>query len=152
MFLVGEHSVTREARIRALLTAEPPIAVILAAVNVEWTVRRAVLALGRSPNRDIRQRLVNCHGLDKYKELWKAEVSRGGRLPTLPQVVREWAELRKAFVLRHRLVHGANSCTAVYAMPRVEVMLAASADIRRFCADQGVDLHDRLKVRRKARE
>jgi hypothetical protein len=68
--------------------------------------------------------------------------------PPLPQLVRRWAELRRAFLLRHRLVHGARSCTAAYAAPKVAVLLEAAADIRTFCAVQSIDLHARLPVRR----
>ena len=50
IFLVGQDSPTREARIRAVLTTEPPVAVILGVVHIEWTVRRTILALGYSPN------------------------------------------------------------------------------------------------------
>jgi hypothetical protein len=151
MFLVGDDSPAREARIRAFLSTEPAIAVILSAVHFEWTVRRAVLALGRSPNVAIRAQMLRCHGLDQYKDLWRAEVVAGRRAPGLAQVVRRWPELRRAFALRHRLVHGALSCTTDHAAPRVEIMLAAAANVRSFCAGQGVNLHERLPVRRKPR-
>src|SRR5215475_13660113 len=105
MFLVGDDSPTREARIRAQIATEPPVAVILGAVHVEWTVRRAILELGHSPNVVLRERLLRAHGLDQYKDLWKAEVVLMRHAPALPQIVRQWAELRSAFTLRHRLVH-----------------------------------------------
>jgi hypothetical protein len=148
MFLVRDDSIAREARIHALVATDPPLAVILGAVHVEWTVRRALLALGRSPNVVLRTRLARAHGLDHYKDLWKAEVVRARGAPSLPQLVRRWPELRRAFLLRHRLVHGARSCTATYASPKVAVLLEAAADIRAFCRAQGVDLHVRLPVRR----
>ena len=84
MFLVSDDSPTRELRIRAALTTEPAIAVILGAVHVEWTVRRAILALGRSPNIVLRVQLTRAHGLDQYKDLWKAEVVQARHAPTLP--------------------------------------------------------------------
>ena len=61
MFLVSDDSPTRELRIRAALTTEPAIAVIVGAVHVEWTVRRAILALGRSPNVVLRVQLTRAH-------------------------------------------------------------------------------------------
>jgi hypothetical protein len=152
MFLVSDDSPTREVRIRAALTTEPPLAVILGAVHVEWTVRRAILALGRSPNVVLKVQLTRAHGLDQYKDLWKTEVVQARHVPTLPQIVGRWVELRKAFTLRHRLVHGASSCTADYAAPKVTVLIEAAADIRTFCRTQGVDLHARLPIRRKLRE
>jgi hypothetical protein len=147
MFLVSDSSAAREARIRAFLAHDPSIAVVLGAIHVEWTLRRAILALGRSPNVVLHEQMRLCYGLDRYKELWHDQVVA----PRLPLVVRRWADLRAAFRLRHRLVHGAATCGADYAAPRVAALLEAAADVRAHCLTRGVDLHARLPVRRKPR-
>lgn len=148
MFLVRESSVDREARILQLLEVDPAWAAVLAAVHVEWTLRRAIVALGCSPNVAIRQRLERCHGQRDYKVLWQAEVTprTGVRLPDL---IRDWEGLLRAFRLRNVLVHGVRSSTREYAAPCVRWAIDAARDVRHFCADRGVDLHARLPVRRR---
>jgi hypothetical protein len=51
MFLVKDNINYRQTKIRSFLSNEPAIAVILAAADFEWSVRRAIRALGtHKPN------------------------------------------------------------------------------------------------------
>lgn len=150
MFLVNDTSSSREARIKQFLFEDPAIAALLSVIYFEWTVRRAIIALGTSPNVDIRRNLEKCHGCPAYKDLWKTEV-----LPTtgkrLPEVVRDWDGLIKAFKLRHQLVHGVKPCSSEYATERVQWAIDAALDIRELCSSHNVDLHSRLPVHRRFR-
>lgn len=150
MFLVKDKFEDREKRIRQFLDSEPPIAVILAAIHFEWTVRRAILALGTSSNKDIRNKLKNCHGLDGYKDLWNYEVCLCSKnIQPLTEVVTNWQKFKEGFEFRHKLVHGVESCSKKFASPKVEAILTAVAGIRDFCNKKGVSLESRLPVRRK---
>jgi hypothetical protein len=119
MFFVGDRPQAREQKIRNYLNDDPMIAILLAAANFEWTVGRCILFFSTSPNTDIRQRLARCHGLDSYKELWKDElIEADPTIPSLVKVVRQWAEFKEAFVLRHKLIRygekrNRNSCGQV---------------------------------------
>ena len=146
MFLVKDTSPAREARIQAFMVDDPLLAALLAIVHVEWTLRRAIIALGHSPNTDIRRKLERCHGHDKYRDLWKEEVTprTGARLPI---VVRNWDGLARAFRLRHVLVHGVRTVTHDYAADRAQWALGAAADVHVFCVAHGVDIDGRLPVR-----
>lgn len=150
MFLVSDTSQNREKRIRSFLTKDDcAIAVLLAAAHFEWSVSRAILALGTKPNKELHTILAFCHGLEKYKDIWAQEVVPRRNIGRLPTVIKEWATFKKAFKLRHSLIHGRNSCSLAYAEPRVFSILQASCDIHQVCDDEGVNLHARLKVRRK---
>lgn len=118
MFLVQDSSLSRENRIEQFLTDDPSLSALLSVVHFEWTIRRAIIALGKSPNVVVRSQLKSCHGLDRYKDLWKDEVFLNDKLNVrlrLPEAVKDWNGLGRAFRLRHRLVHGASSCGAEYA-------------------------------------
>lgn len=154
MFLATDVPDRRHQKIRSFLPSEPVIAILLAAVDFEWTVRRAVIALGRNSNRHIRDTVLNrCHGADDYKKAWatevKARLSKG-----LPEVVPNWKFLKEeAYLMRHRVVHG------LYGMPsskkaaeRTEAFLAASRAIHEFALVHGEQIFGkRLTVRRKPR-
>lgn len=148
MFLVQDSSTAREARIQQLSVEDPTLSALLAVIHVEWTFRRAIIALGTSPNVDIRKQLQHCHGLKKYKNLWGDEVSPKTE-KKLPEVVKDWQSLHRSFSLRHRLVHGVSGCGHEYAQERTNWALAAAADVREFCSVHDVDLDSRLPVRRK---
>jgi len=148
MFLVKDNYKERKNRIKGFLKTEPPIAIILSAVHFEWTVRRVIIALGKSPNSEIRKELHRCHGLEKYRKLWQKEVSCNKSNPALISVVKNWQDFRDAFEERHRLVHGASSCSEKFSTPKVELILSGANDVREFCNDNGIDIYERIPVRR----
>lgn len=148
MFLVSDTSVAREARIRSFLAEDPSLAALLAVVNVEWTLRRAIVALGTSPNVVVREQLRQCHGHEKYRDVWRDEVKPRTGLG-LPQVLSHWDGLKRAFKVRHVLVHGVRAVSYNFAADRAEWALTAAYDIRGFCAIHHVDLDARLPIRRK---
>jgi hypothetical protein len=147
MFLVKDSSTSREKRIKQFLTEDPALASLLAVVHFEWTIRRAIIALGTSSNVKVREKLTRCHGCDRYKDIWKEEVSPKLE-KRLPEVIQDWNGVVRAFRLRHRLVHGVSSCGADYAKERVYWALNAATDIRNVCASHSIDLDSRLPVRR----
>lgn len=147
MFLVDDSSQAREDKIKRFLADEPSLSVLLSVIHFEWTIRRAVVALGTSPNVIVRKKLRDCHGLQKYKDVWKDEV-----LPNvqrrLPEVVSDWDGLNRAFRLRHKLVHGTTTCGREYACERVYWAIEAANDVRAVCLANGINLDKRLPVRR----
>ena len=154
MFLVTDRLENRHRKIRSFLPDEPVIAILLAAVDFEWTARRAVIAMGTNSNRFIRDNVLNrCHGPDDYKDAWKSEVKcRLGK--GLPEIVPNWKFLKEeAFLLRHQVIHGLSGMpTSRMAQDRVEAFLAASKSIADFAHSQGVPLWGkRLPVRLKPR-
>ncbi|PSB14877.1 hypothetical protein C7B76_15015 [filamentous cyanobacterium CCP2] len=148
MFLVKDSSEVREKRIKQFLDEDPALSALLSVIHFEWTVRRAIVALGSSPNVVVRAKLKNCHGLDKYKDVWKDEVFPNVRLRLPEEVVKDWTGLGRAFRLRHRLVHGATSCGTEYAKERVYWAIEATNDVRSICFKKGINLDSRLPVRR----
>lgn len=150
MFLVQDSSVSREERIKQFLDEDPSLSALLSVIHFEWTVRRAIIALGKSPNVVIRVKLRGCQGLDGYKDLWRDEVFLNDQrnITRLSEVVKNWQGLGRAFRLRHRLVHGATSCGTEYAKERVNWAIDATNNVRHICKVEGINLDSRLPVRR----
>jgi hypothetical protein len=75
MFWVKDSREERYSRIKSFLTKEDAaIAVLLAAANLEWTLRRAIILLTRSARAAVRAKLEQCSGLGKYESAWNDEV------------------------------------------------------------------------------
>jgi hypothetical protein len=154
MFLISDTLETRQEKIRGFLHSEPVIAVLLAAADFEWTIRRAILALGKNPTKHIREhrhKLYRCSSLARYSEVWNNEVkSRFG--DGLPSIIHEWEFFNNAFKLRHRLIHGESGTTGTeYAKWRVEAILNASKAVVEYADSKGEPVYGRRIVRRKAR-
>lgn len=153
MFLATDKLEHRHKKIRSFLPSEPVIAILLAAVDFEWTVRRAVIALGSSSNRTIRDTvLYRCSGPKEYKEAWKKEVKPRFQ-KGLAEIVPNWEFVKdEAFLLRHQVVHGLKGLpSSKITSERVEAFLAGSVAISDFAKVHEVELFGkRLPVRRKS--
>jgi hypothetical protein len=151
MFLTSDTFADRQTRIRSFDNNDIFIGVLLATMDFEWTVRRAIIALGYQKNSTIRsQVLANCTGIERYKDAWKQQVTpRYG--VALPSIFADWEFLKsQAFPLRHRLVHGAKATTGVqYARDRRDCLLNASGAVIAFADSKKVNLYARLPVRSK---
>lgn len=150
MFLIKDTLSTRQEKIKSF---EPFVAIILAAADFEWTVRRGILALGKSPTKLIRQDVLKgCHGLNRYKEAWRKEVTpyTGDRLT---DVIHDWQFFKeKAYPLRHQLIHGVSgSLSPNYAQERIDSILTASRAITEYAISKGEPIYGRKIVRRKHR-
>jgi hypothetical protein len=151
VFLVSDSLENRAEVVRYFLKKHPPVALVVAAAYFEWTVSRALVALSDRPNRDVREALAGAYGLDRYKDLWRSEQRNLPGAQTLPKLVKDWNGVTNAFVERNRLVHGRDRHTRNMARPHVEVLLSAVADIYQYAEVHGVNLRERLPIRKKIR-
>ena len=99
----------------------------------------------------MREALAGTYGLDRYKDLWRSEQRNLPGAQTLPELVKDWNGVTNAFVERNRLVHGRDRHTRNMARPHVEVLLSAVADIYRYAQVHGVNLRERMPIRKKIR-
>ena len=152
MFLASDQAHHRESRVRRYLNSDPSVSLLLAAVNFEWTLSRALLFPSPSTNSELRERMGDCYGLDAYKDMWRDEVSAPRNVSRLADVVRNWSSIREAFRARGRLVHGRDRYTRNMAVPHIEALLKGAANIDSFCESLGSPLHLRMPVRRKRRK
>ncbi len=146
--MVKDSSPSREEGILEMLKEDASLSLLLSVIHFEWTIRRAIIALGTSPNVEIRKKLKEQRGgLDGYKKVWKEEVfiKVGKRLT---EVITDWDNLKKAFKLRNALVHGVSSCSLDYATEKTNCAIKASKIIREISLHFGVNLDKRLPVRR----
>ena len=150
MFLAGDSQDLRKRRILSFLDkSEPGISLLLAAVNFEWTVYRAVLFLSETPNKELRWNMRKFYSLDGYKDLWKKEVETIGSRKRLTVIVRNWSSVCDAFEARNRLVHGRDRYTRKMAKPHIDALLEGVGYVQSYCCLLGISLNNRMPIRRK---
>jgi len=145
-FLVGDSQKNRHETIRAFLNDEQSlIAVILAAIDFEWTVRRVIDGLvNPSDNVKFPEKVS---GLVTYAKAWGAAVSLHEGKP-LSEVVGDWKAFTEAYQLRHDVVHGRQAVTGLeYAILRVDRILAASKAVANYGSSNGANPYKRLRHR-----
>lgn len=150
MFFVNDTQENRHKFIEGFLNEETlPIAVLLAAVDFEWTLRRAILALGMSPTKHIHEVVLNrVSGLWTYSKKWDAEVKARLHL-SLQDVVPDWDGLVNAFRLRGELVHGASGTVkSETGKTVVDRVLAASKALETYAIQHDNTLYRRIDRRK----
>jgi hypothetical protein len=143
-FLVSDSQAQRHAQICQFLTPESAvIAAVLAAVDLEWTIRRVIDAAANGGVNIVAGDRIS--GLPGYARAWGKAV----KVPMpkrLEDVVGKWPELLADYQLRHDIVHGRVGTGGVrYVTQRVNRMLAASVAVAEYGAAIGADPYRRLK-------
>ena len=144
----------RHGKIRRYAVEDATIGLILAAVDFEWTLRRAILALGKNSTKHIKAEVLSKgrnSGLDHYKKCWRDEVEPIHSI-SLPDFIGDWQSLRNAFELRNRLVHGRSVAGELFTKARMDVCLDASVRLIRFAEEHCSPLYGQRIVRIKPRE
>jgi hypothetical protein len=155
LFHVRYGSENRENKIREMAETDLTVGVILAAVHFEWTMKRAILKLSKTPTVDVRKSFRWVSGWDTYKEKWREEVSSQPRFigMTLGSIVHTVGDMtNKAFKERGKLVHGAGATEPDKAKTAINQFLLASALIREFTMTKGYDIDKNLKPRPRKRK
>lgn len=157
MFLVSDSQQSRHDLIKSFLKDDSAtIAVILAAIDFEWTIRRAILALGCSPTKHIRLVVLGKQkgGPDAYKKAWNDEPFKflGKRID---EAIPHWSRLTDpvlgALRLRNQIVHGVRGSVSVQlATDKVRDFLKASRCLEKLAQENNTSLYRKI-VRRKTR-
>lgn len=150
----GDTPEARRRKIETVFALSPMAGFLLSAVNLEWTLRRSILALGRDPTAQIRKELERKHGTDGYKDLWKEQVAKPFKLPRLCALIENgkksgtfgWKDVVKAFDVRHVLAHG-RSCTqgGDYLKRHTDIFLETAEIVVAFVADHGGDVFSTIR-------
>ena len=154
MFRVSDSLEDRRARIqRSIDDGEPAVAFIIAAADLERTVRRAIIALAAGPTKKIKETIEKKYrSIGFYEAGWRDLVESTGK-PGLREAVADWDAVKQAFQTRNEIIHGKRaSLSKEHATERIEIILKATAEVTEFSAGYGVDLMARMKIRRKPAE
>jgi hypothetical protein len=156
VFLVHDKITDRHKRIRSFLRKDDySIAVILAAVDFEWTVRRAIRALGKLPTAKLKEDILNSNerGLKGYKKIWRHHVCEDVEKSLVKVIGKsEWDQITAAFEHRNLLIHGfEGSPHPEEATNSAESLLKASAKINAFTEELNCPIYGKSIRRKKER-
>ena len=118
MFYVSDTYESRRERILDFRNERDIcIAILLAATDFEWTIRRIMLSLSEIPNTVIRndkKYLFRCSGHGKYNEVWNKLIKPNRNLinpiksaegVSLSEIIPNWEDYKTALNCRHRIIH-----------------------------------------------
>lgn len=141
-FLVNDGSENREKKIREIARDDHTHAVVLAAIHFEWTIKRTILKLRRSPAAKLGKQLESVSDLRSYEKIWRLEIRSNNKRPALKTVLgKRITELqRKTFEIREKIVQGKDTVKKSEVMKAIDLYLDASKKLRDFATDNGENL------------
>lgn len=145
-FLVSDSQTNRHKAILAFVNEEQMvIALVMAAIDLEWTIRRVID--GMLTHREPVTISNKVSGLEAYASAWEIAVPiTGGK--SLPEVVGEWQALKDSYKARNDIVHGRQGTAGLeFISSRVVRILNASESIAKYGSENGADPYHRLKKR-----
>lgn len=144
----------RVSAIKEFAEDDLSIGVVLSAAHFEWAIKRAILVLGASPTKEIRDDFANNWRQEDLKSLWKREVRKtrpqAGTLPELLGAI--WTKIEDAGNARARIMHGNGTPSQQQAREAMNTFLSAADKIRQFVEHEGECLDARLRPRRRNRD
>jgi len=149
-FLIQDNQSGRHEKIRSYLTDDNAIiAVLLAAIDLEWTLRRTIdAAASKHPLIIEKLKNSNISGLKRYETEWNKVCVKLHKMKPLNQIVSHWEELDKYYQIRHDIIHGRVGSTGLkYATKRIELILNASVSIAAEGKLANVDPYKKLARR-----
>jgi hypothetical protein len=146
----------RERVIRTLLATDPTTGLMGAAVHFEWTLRRTILILGKSPTKSLREELDKTFKLQSQQKsartlsgLWRREVVVAEKHVALGKVVTKLSAIQNtAAKARGAAIHGNGVLSSKSARESAELYLQGADQLGAFVRRQGSNIDGRLKARR----
>ena len=127
MFFISDTLEGRQKLIKSYSGNQATLGTLLAVIDFEWTVRRAIISLSYLPTKEVRADIEKSSGPVAYKKKWQEHVVPLQK-KALDAVVPDWTVLKDgSFQMRHKIVHGAQvTAREADAIEKRDIALSAS--------------------------
>jgi len=130
----------------------------IAHANYEWTMYRAIVALGRKMQ--VKPRLLQLDkglSLKQYARIWDGLFVKPDdkqSVKPLMKIIKEWESFcKKGFILRHVVAKTHKGHVAAgYRDENLEILLSATEDVYKYLKSLGVDLYARMQPPRTSKK
>ncbi len=173
MFLIKDSVDDRKKVIESFLRkGQASIALLLSVIDLERTLRRTILALGRTRTKELNAQMGTIKdgegrrfnedssrgpiryrsGLTGLHEAWKVEVQSHLKRKLPGDLSPTWSIVRDAVELRNKLVHGSRGpTTREFAQGLIKAVLDLIGALDKFAKANGHDLQNPVRRRLKDR-
>ena len=153
MFLVDDTRKERSEKIRSLIDSDLSLAALSAVLDFEWTLRRCILALGKSPTMTIRMEILDKATFKDYTRIWNEEVYPSVKIKLKDLLPDFKINDKHIFTLRNRIFQGELEAYGFvkfhYTKLDVEMILSASEKLTKFAEEKNKPIYDRRIIRNK---
>ena len=154
MLNLKDKRVKRRKKVFGKAQFDPQEGVLWAAMDFEWTCRRAILALSKKPTVILYEKFIDGYasfgGLEKAREVEVLPAIKGAcSLPNLVSRVVQWGCVRDAMRCRNAVIHGTeNRVTDKECRWSVCVLEDACDAVASFVEEHGGNIFESINRRR----
>lgn len=151
MFNLSDGRNDRRRIIAGYADVDIQLGVLLAAVDFEWTCRRAILALSKNPTVTIRRKFNNDYAsFEGISDGWSVEVDTSNGLASHFEGRKvSWSQIREAMKIRNAIVHGSGDSIQIREGRFAVYVLETACDILNdYVRRSGYDLFKPINRRR----
>lgn len=156
MFLVEDTRNGRSDKIRSLIDGDLSLAALAAVADFEWTFRRCILALGKSPTMTIRMEILEKATFKDYTRIWNEEVYPRVKIKLKDLLPDFKINDKHIFTLHNRIsqgeLHELGFVKFHYTKLDVGMILLASEKLTKFAEEKGAPLYGKRYIRNEPRK
>jgi len=147
MFLVNDSVYERELLITQMMEIDPSISFSLAMLHFEWSLKRIILSLGKSPSIFIKKKLETAATVADFRSIWQKELNAKRGMCVISKVFSDWETIHEIFHYRNKYVTYSRTHENEILLKYTQVLLIASRELYELGVSHNVDIYTKIPVK-----
>jgi hypothetical protein len=147
MFIKNDTIEEREQMIYDLLNSEPFLAFSIAFTHFEWSLKRTILSLSKTPSVIVKKKLEESLTINSYRTLWFKEIKEKLGLRVLAKQFADWNDIVESFKMRDRLFENSKSINNNKLKNLTKSLINAARELHTLCLQFDINIYRKVQIR-----
>jgi hypothetical protein len=147
MFIKNDTIEEREQMIYDLLNSEPFLAFSIAFTHFEWSLKRTILSLSKTPSVIVKKKLEESLTINSYRTLWFKEIKEKLGLRVLAKQFADWNDIVESFKMRDRLFENSKSINNNKLKNLTKSLINAARELNTLCLQFDINIYRKVQIR-----
>jgi hypothetical protein len=147
MFLVNDSIYDREFTITQLMDIDPSMSFSLAMIHFEWSLKRIILGLGKSPSISIKKKLEAAATLSDFRSIWQKELTSKRNMCIITKVFSQWELIYEIFHYRNKYVTYTRASDSETLVKYTNALLIASRELYELGVEHKLDIYTKIPIK-----
>ena len=147
MFATDDNFELRVKKIKHILTQDPTIAFNISFLLFNWTVKRIIIAVSKTPSIILRENLKKVIDPQSLKSLWKKEICEPYDAPSFNKIITQWEFIKRAYLINEKLDLGQCTNCENEISEVVEAIINTCQELNDFCKRNRIQIYDKIPTK-----
>ena len=147
MFIKNDTIEEREQMIYDLLNSEPFLAFSIAFTHFEWSLKRTILSLSKTPSIVVKKKLEESLTINNYRTLWSKEIKGKLGLRVLAKQFSDWNNIVESFKMRDRLFENSKSINTNKLKNLTKSLINSARELNTLCLQFDINIYIKVQIR-----